>query len=896
MLNTTLAHYKILRKLGQGGMGDVYLALDEKLGREVALKVLPEELARDAERRGRFEREARAIAALKHPNIVTLYSIEEADGVHFLTLEHVEGETLLGEITEGGMPLDKFFNVSIPLADGLSFAHSKGIAHRDIKPANIMRDESGNLKILDFGLAKLLETDTTSDQTILAAADGVTREGYVMGTVAYMSPEQAEGKAITSSSDVFSLGVVLYELATGRRPFQGDTNISTLSAILKDEPPTVTELRPVVPAHLGRIISRCLAKDPSRRYQSALEVRNELEALRTETDSVLVSQVAAAATSRARSGGIPRPAIWLAAVALLALGAVAVLQLQGRDSGEDSSAAAVSELDGGRRIVVFPFENLGSADDAYFAAGITEEITTRLAGVDDLSVMSRTSAAQYDRTGKTMQQIREDLAVDYVLDGSVRWEKRSEGSNRVRVSPQLIRVADDSQIWASSFDRSMDEIFRVQSEIAEQVVGELNITLAPGDREALEEQLTDNIDAWHAYRRGQAAETGNIDARETWELAVRMYQRAVDLDPGFLRAHAALATAHAAFCHWQIDTSKERLALSKASVDRAFALDPDSPWSFMALGYYHYHGKKEYEPAWQAFQRAQEGLVDDGELYVALGSVRRRQGRFRDALEYFQKAAQAAPRDVYSHINVAETASMVVGDHELGLEAVDKAIALAPDLRVAYMYKCLTYLFMGDAINGRSAIEASPLAAATDNDHVSEFAIRFCLRDFDRALAAASSFTKELVDEQFSVVSRSVSQGLVYRERGQTDLARAAFDAARIALEERVRQRPEDARGHSTLGIAYAGLGRVEDAVRAGKRAVELYPTSVDAYIAPSRVMDLIRIYVLLGDAESALDLMEPRVETPPHSNLSVGWLRLHPFYDDMRDNPRFQALLDRQS
>ncbi|NIW24010.1 MAG: protein kinase, partial [Gammaproteobacteria bacterium] len=290
METRSLAHYQIREKLGEGGMGAVYLALDTRLGRDVALKVLPKELADDPDRRARFEREARAIAALKHPNIVTLYSVEEADGVVFITMEHVEGGTLVNDLEGDGLSLEKFFDLAIPIADALATAHGKGIVHRDIKPANIMRDAAGRVKILDFGLAKMFDTNFDEARTIAVSDESATAEGYILGTVAYMSPEQAEGKPVDARSDVFSLGVVLYEMATGKRPFRGQTNISTISAILKEDPPSVDDLRPVVPRHLGRIIQRCLAKEPDRRYQSALDVRNELEALKQETTSGMKSQ------------------------------------------------------------------------------------------------------------------------------------------------------------------------------------------------------------------------------------------------------------------------------------------------------------------------------------------------------------------------------------------------------------------------------------------------------------------------------------------------------------------------------------------------------------------------------------------------------------------------------
>ncbi|MEN8162516.1 MAG: protein kinase [Acidobacteriota bacterium] len=330
MVGRVLAHYEIISLLGKGGMGEVYVAEDTRLHRRVALKVLPEEMAADSDRRARFQREAQAVAALNHPNIVTLHSVEEADGVHFITMELIEGETL-GELTpRKGFTPSRLLEIGIPLADAVSRAHREGITHRDLKPDNIMIDNDGRLRVLDFGLAKLHVPFGSEEGTEAATATADTGEGKILGTVAYMSPEQAEGKAVDPRSDVFSLGTILYEMATGERPFRGDTSMSTIGAILKDEPAQVTEANPALPRHMGRIIKRCLAKAPDRRYQTALELRNELEELKTEIDSgELVAEPRASAVRPMRSF---RGLVVLGAVAALAIVAVVAITSR-KDAG-----------------------------------------------------------------------------------------------------------------------------------------------------------------------------------------------------------------------------------------------------------------------------------------------------------------------------------------------------------------------------------------------------------------------------------------------------------------------------------------------------------------------------------------------------------------------------------
>jgi len=329
VIGKTLAHYKVVGSLGKGGMGEVYVAEDSKLQRRVALKVLPKEMAADPERRARFEREARAVAALSHPNIVTVHSVEEADGVHFITMELVEGKTLAKMLPRSGYALSELLEIAIPLADAVSSAHRTGITHRDLKPDNIMVDNEGRLRVLDFGLAKLHDpADFEIGGTHAPTAAVETGEGKILGTVAYMSPEQAEGKPIDPRSDVFSLGTILFEMASGERPFRGDTSMSTIGAILKDQPVSVTELNPSLPRHLGRIVRRCLAKDPNRRYQTALDLRNELEQLKAEIDSgELMSEPGGVAGRSRRSSRIP---IVLGVSAVIAAAAVVAIMLRMR--------------------------------------------------------------------------------------------------------------------------------------------------------------------------------------------------------------------------------------------------------------------------------------------------------------------------------------------------------------------------------------------------------------------------------------------------------------------------------------------------------------------------------------------------------------------------------------
>ena len=890
----TLGHYTIIQKVGAGGMGMVYRAHDTKLGRDVALKILPEDLAADPQRRARFDREAQAIAALNHPHIVTIHSVEEVDGLHFLTMEFVDGQTLQDLVPDDGMTLSRFFELMLPLTDAVMAAHAKGITHRDLKPDNVMVDQAGRLRVLDFGLAKLLNTVAEANDATLAASNHATQAGLILGTAAYMSPEQAEGKPVDPRSDVFSLGIIMYEVATGNRPFVGDSHISTITSILRDDPPPVVELKPELPRQLSRIIRRCLEKDPGRRYESARVLHYDLESLRDEViSSPAISGIRPAITAR-RARRFP----WVSAL----LGAIVVITLLGAwllrpDRTAQTAAVASAEAShdtAGKQlpsIVVFPFENLGLPEESYFAAGVTEEITSRLAMVDGLAVMSRTSAVQYDRTGKTMQQIADELGVDYVLEGTVRWEKSSDGPSRVRVTPQLIRAGDDTHLWASNYDRSMAEIFKVQSEIASEVVEKLGLTLLKPTQDALQEAPTGNLDAYHAYLRAQEILDGIVFTQGSWELAVELLNRALDLDPEFHLAYVALARAHAGFCHFEWDRTEERLARAKAAADKALVLAPKDPDTYKAQGYYYYWGLKDYDRALASLQKAEEGRPHDAEILAVTGYVLRRQGQFEKALGYMERMQELDPQNPVSYYDLAETL-MLLNRLTEAKTYMERSIALSPDSPLGYRGLNWIYLLEGDTASARTTLDRCP----QQND--AEFrAARFNLECHARNYVAAQEVAAKLPDfqeSQFELICGPLALALTQDAMGLQERAEENFLRARVILEEAVSRDPDDSYIRSALGLTYAGLGQREQAVSQSERALATFPANRDAWIRPHRVLDLARTHTMLGNADEALDLIEQLLANPAGS-LSPALLRVSPIFDGLRDNPLFQALIQKR-
>ena len=891
MIGRTIGHYEVVEKLGSGGMGDVYRARDTKLGRDVAMKVLPDEFSRDESRRKRFMREAQAIAALKHPNIVTIHSVEEIDGATFITMELVEGDTLSKRIPKGGVPLDAFFEYAIPLADALSSAHDQGITHRDLKPANIMFDRDGRLKVLDFGLAKLLDRSGEAEGAETVVESGDTGIGQIMGTAAYMSPEQAEGKPIDHRSDIFSLGIVLYQMATGDRPFKGDTQISTISAILKDHPQHISEIKTELPRHVGRIVNHCLEKKPDRRFQSAKDIRNELDGLRKEVDS---GELSATMTS----GPVAAPAKatnWkpiAIGVGVVAVAAIAFMALRGGGGGGEVATAEsestpapprVPAADEKEMAVVLPFENLGPAEDAYFAAGMTEEISSRLSAVKSISVISSTSATQYDRTGKTMKQIGEDLGVDYVLEGSVRWAKSADGVGRVRITPKLIRVADDTQMWSQTYDRNTDDIFEVQTDIATQVVDQLGVKLESGEQQQIAEAPTDNMQAYKYYMQAKnyVDETGDFYKFDSE--VVDLYQKAVELDPQFLDAWCELSVHHSNVYYGPMDKSDERLSAARLSLRRAEEIDPDHYLTRFARGSYYYYGFSNYDTALEEFLAATLENPSDATSRRAVAYIYRRQGKWAECLENLQAAARLDPRSDSVYRGLAAT-YRAMREIDLAIENYDRMFELNPAVSTRLIDLVFAYAAKGDLAGARKALEAQP--GETELHHFAWTMLHVYERDYEAARKRIDAVEMGGVGTIFKL---SMHAFLDYYGSGREDAAEP-LATARAALEGALDQVPGNFELRRLLASVLAMQGEEESAIREAKLAVE--QTEKDKFEGPENLQALAGIYALVGREDDAIDLLEQLLGMVYDESITTDVMKQDPVYDSLRDNPRFQALL----
>ncbi len=559
MVGKTLGHYKILALLGKGGMGEVYLGEDTRLGRKVAIKVLPPSMTDDTARLARFEQEARATSALNHPGICTLYDVGEHDGQPFLVMEALDGTTLKEVI--GGKPLEtgKLLDIAAQVADALSEAHDSGVLHRDLTAGNIFVTAAGRTKILDFGLAKLT-TDFSVEEisavpTVLADQE-LTRDGTTLGTVSYMSPEQARGESLDARSDLFSFGVVLYEMATGSLPFEGATQAVVFDQMLNQDPPSPISVNPRLPAGLVQLIGNALQKRPADRFESAAEMAAVIAEIKRAPGS-LDSIIPAVA---------PKASRWTAPP---------IEELQSAEPTADFAPAAdtapppsVADSSPGRpSIAVLPFESMSAdPEDGFFADGLSEEIINALAHLDGLDVVARTSAFSFKGKHQDIREIGAALDVTAVLEGSVR-----RAGNRLRITAQLIKVADGYNLWSERYDREMEDIFAIQDEITTAIVDVLQVRLVGGAEPAAVKRGTSNMEAYELYLRGR--HFWGLRLPSTMFKAKEYFERAVALDPEFAAAYSGLADSYAVLGAYQVIPPQEAMANLQPAIDKALALD-----------------------------------------------------------------------------------------------------------------------------------------------------------------------------------------------------------------------------------------------------------------------------------------------------------------------------------
>lgn len=862
MTGEIVSHYKIIDKLGEGGMGEVWLAEDTQLERKVALKFLPREAAAD-EDRARFLREARAASALDHPNICTLHEIGESDdGRSFLAMAYCEGETVRDKIIRGPLKLSEALDIAIQMGEGLARAHREGIVHRDIKPANAIVTLDGIVKIVDFGLATI------------AGDTRLTKTGTSMGTVAYMSPEQVRGESLDQRTDIWALGALLYEMVVGQPPFESHHEQGIVYSILNDDPEPPTARRTGVPIELDRIVAKALQKDRRQRYQHVEDMLVDLKAARTGTETTTLAPAGIRARSSARAG-VRRWTATAGVIVILALAAAALLLFfpMGRELP---------------RIAVLPFENLGTEDHDYFAAGLTEELISRLSHLQGLVPIGRESIVGYRATEKELPQIARELDADYLLTGTTRWEEVETG-DRVRITPHLIRSSDGVEVWSHPYTSDVTGIFEIQSEVAESIASALDIELHPEERRRVQHQPTVNLEAYQAFLRGRYYMNLPHYTVEDWNHGMAALQQAVELDSTFAMAWAELATVYARRIYFWTDASPQQKELARQAADRAAALAPDSPEIRLALGLYHLYTYRDCERALEYIDTAAREMPGDALIPVALREVYIAQGRFEDAAAANEKAMELSPQDA----NLYTNQTFILWNlrrYPEALKTANQSILIAPDQLWTYLEKIFTlWSWKGITDEGRTAVEA---IASSQND----WAVwtRFWQLIFDNRVREALTYLDQTPSEWIRIKMWARPESLLrawcFTLLDQPDSARIAFEQARTELTTEVETCPYDPRYRSSLGIALAGLGEREEALRRGQEAIDLLPLTRDAFYGLSYLQDMAIIYTLLGDQEEALDQLEQLLTIP--SWFSPSWLRIDIRFASLSDNPRFRNLI----
>jgi eukaryotic-like serine/threonine-protein kinase len=880
--------YIIVQALGHGGMGSVYLAAraDGYFEKQVAIKVL-KPTGKAADLVQRFSAEREALASLDHPNIAGIFDAGTTDsGLPYFVMEYVPGRAVTTFVAERHLSIRQRLELFLKICAGVEAAHRRRIVHRDLKPGNILVNEDGEPKLLDFGIAKLLATDSTLEET----ATGQQRLTPICA-----SPEQAMGDTVTTASDIYALGTLLYEMLTGQTPHRFSKRhpspeevtqvICAQTPLRPSEVVSDPEEAHALRGELDAIVLLAMHKEPGKRYSSvsalAADIRRYLAA---EPVQALPQTKSYRLRSLIRRKKLVATSVTLGVAVVLCAFALVVM-LARRDGRLPNEAArkaipAVAEPISSipqKSIAVLPFDNFGANEEKnYFADGMQDDILTNLAKVADLKVISRTGVAPYRKGPRNIREIGRTLGIAYVLEGSVR-----RLDDRVRVNAQLIDTRSDSQVWAEQYDRKMDDLFALQSDLAQAIVAQLKGKLSASEKAAIESRPTEDVQAYDLYLQARGAV---VEYR--YEDAVDLLNKVIARDPNFALAYCLLANAHLRIYRHGDDPSKARLAAAKAAVEAALRIAPDLPESHLAQAQYYYNGVRDYEKTAAALAAAPPSSSDRAQFFDLAALTERRLGRWKEALRDGEKAMELDPHDPFIATQVIQS-YLSLRRYSEAEKLADKTMRLITTRAAPFWsLKAQSILAQGDPARARAFLEGTP--SDTRGKHTEMARIAFYERDFARAASeiAAARGSETPQDSEFL----DLLEGTIARVRGDAEKAMLAFEKARNKLEAALAERPDDPAIVSNLAWAYAGLGRKQDALRASQRSVELIPSWRDAADGPFYANMQAQTLAWFGDKDAALKQLASVVKLP--GGPSFGELKLDPSWDELRGDPRFDRLI----
>jgi serine/threonine protein kinase/tetratricopeptide (TPR) repeat protein len=866
-----IGNYQVLEEIGRGGMGVIYRARQRHSRRIVALKRILSYHADSQETLARFRREAQAAASLDHPNILPIYEVSECDdGLPFFSMKFAGGGSLLDAAPALRGEPRRAVALVAKVARGVQYAHGQGILHRDLKPGNILLDGRGEPLVSDFGLAKWL--DTTSH---------LTRTLTIFGTPGYIAPEQVNGSSgkLGPTADVYSLGAILFDLLTGHPPFLGEHALKVIQQASEKPAPRLRTLMPGLDRDLETICAKCLDREPGARYRSAGDLAKDLE-LWLEGRHIIARPVSPPA--RAWRWTRRNPIIAGMAALLLMLGStIGVMIWNGEMAGPPAASG----------IAILPFESLSSdKENSFFADGVYDGVSTKLAKVANLKVISHNSVAKY-RGARNTQEIGRALNVAYVLEGSVRRE-----AGRIHLNAQLIDTRTDAHVWAQEYDRNLNDVFMVQSEIAQKVTDQLGAEVSSTEKTAIQEPPTTDLVAYDSYLRAKELVSGisfSTRAKEDLFQAVQLLDQALARDPLFFLAYGELAGAHDRIYFLGFDHTDARLKLAETAIQSVRRLRPDSGETHLALAQHLYWAYQDYDRAREELTAARRTLPNESRIPLLTGYIDRRQGRWEKSLEEMKQALELDPRDFSILQQISLTYEALRRYKEMA-ETLDRALAIAPKDVPSRVRRALVDL--ESSANPKplhatieTILAEDPNAAPTLVDQWLFLALRE--RDPAAAERALAAMPEDGCYDENIPFPNGWCEGLAARFRDDQPTARAAFTKARKELDQTVRDQPNYAAALCALGVVDAALGNKEDAIREGQHAVALMPIGKSAIEGPMLIQYLAVIYAWTGDKDRAIEQLADAAKLPG-GHVTYGHLRLNPLWDPLRGDPRFEAIV----